>query len=431
MKTIVLLITFALLSAMPAYSGNDASFISQNVPATLSPGQTAIVSVTMKNNGTTKWTSASGYKLGFQNPQDTTFWGFGNRVTLAPNQVVVPGQQITFGFSIRAPSTSGNYNFQMRMLREAVEWFGGFTTNISIRVGSGSSTLQDLFNGRARFVTDQSSVPLQNQKSGHREAFAVNRTDLGANTVLLYHRIFQISAANPEIALARSDDGGRSWGPSSRIITLSGGHFSVAPSVVKVGNMWWMTYEEDGGGMYASSQDGLTWTKLGSLFSGEIVSTPSLFVQNDTFYVFYGTQKPNTGKVLTLKYRKGPSLSSLSAGTDAFSAGQTGWPTKSVSFPRVISQRESDGRLAYYLFFEAASDNWECNGINGNKFGWGVARSYDLTRWSACQENPIEMNGGGCGLDMPNPFIRYDGQIFVYHTSADTRQIVRTHLEGR
>ena len=101
------------------------------------------------------------------------------------------------------------------------------------------------------------------------------------------------------------------------------------------------------------------------------------------------------------------------------------------SFPRIVSQRESDGRLAYYLFFEASTDNWENNTINGNKFGWGVARSYDLTRWSAYQGNPIEINGGGCGLDMPNPFIRYDGQVFVYHTSADKTQIVRMHLEGR
>lgn len=192
-----------------------------------------------------------------------------------------------------------------------------------------------------------------------------------------------------------------------------------------------MTYEEDGGAYYANSNDGLTWTKMGRLFSDEIGSTPCVFLDNGLFHVFYGTQKPSTGKVLTIKYRKGPSLLSLSAGKEVFGPGQTGWQTKSVSFPRIVTQRESDGLLAYYLFYEAATDNWECNGINGNKFGWGVARSYDLVRWSAYSGNPILMNGGGCGLDMPNPFIRYDGQVFVYHTSSDIRQIVRQHLEPR
>lgn len=238
MKIILAFITTILFSATMAHCGNDAAFISQSVPATLSPGQTTTVSVTMKNIGTTKWTVPGGYKLGYQNPQDNSHWEFGNRVTLAPNQSVSPGQQITFRFSIRAPSASGVYNFQMRMLREAVEWFGAYTPNVTVRVGSAPATLEDLFNGRARFVTDQASVPLVNQRTGHREAFAVNRTDLGANTVLLYHRIFQIGADSPEIGVARSNDGGRTWGPSTRIITLSGGHFSVAPSVLKHGNTW-------------------------------------------------------------------------------------------------------------------------------------------------------------------------------------------------
>lgn len=113
---------------------DGATFISQSVPASMTAGQSANVSVTMRNSGTTPWTS-SAYKLGSQNPQDNVTWGT-SRVLLPAGTTVPPGSNYTFNFTITAPSTAGSYNFQWRMLQEGVAWFGDLTTNVVVSVTS-------------------------------------------------------------------------------------------------------------------------------------------------------------------------------------------------------------------------------------------------------------------------------------------------------
>jgi hypothetical protein len=112
---------------------DDAQYVTQSVPGTLNAGATAAVSVTMKNSGSSTWTAASGHKLGSQNPQDNGTWGTG-RVDLAPGESIAPGQQKTFTFNVTAPGVTGSYNFQWRMLREGVAWFGAFSPNVVIQV---------------------------------------------------------------------------------------------------------------------------------------------------------------------------------------------------------------------------------------------------------------------------------------------------------
>ena len=125
----------ALWNALGTATTDNAQFISQSVPAALAPGQTATVSVTMKNTGTSTWTRAGGYKLGSQNPQDNFTWGL-SRVWLSSQESVAPGQNKTFTFNITAPSTPGFYNFQWRMVHELVRWFGAFSPNQKILVAS-------------------------------------------------------------------------------------------------------------------------------------------------------------------------------------------------------------------------------------------------------------------------------------------------------
>jgi Zn-dependent metalloprotease len=112
---------------------DDAAFVlmSPPPPATMRTGQTALVNVTMRNTGTTTWTTATGYKLGSQSPQDNTIWGF-HRVPLSGP--VDAGEETTFQFAFTAPSTPGTYGFQWRMLREGVAWFGAPTPHIVITV---------------------------------------------------------------------------------------------------------------------------------------------------------------------------------------------------------------------------------------------------------------------------------------------------------
>lgn len=109
---------------------NNAAFVSQDVPSTLQVGETATVSVTMRNNGSTTW--GNNHSLGSQHPQDNAIWGTG-RVSVGGTPVQ-PGETKTFTFNITAPSTSGDYNFQWRMVQDGVEWFGASSTNAIIQV---------------------------------------------------------------------------------------------------------------------------------------------------------------------------------------------------------------------------------------------------------------------------------------------------------
>ena len=112
--------------------GNQAVFVAQTVPSNLVPGSFNPVSVTLRNNGTNTWTPDARYKLGAQNPADSTIWNI-NRV-LVPH-AVAPGESVTFNFNIRAPAVARNYNFQWQMLQEGVAWFGQLTPNLIVTVG--------------------------------------------------------------------------------------------------------------------------------------------------------------------------------------------------------------------------------------------------------------------------------------------------------
>lgn len=115
---------------------NDAQFVSQSVPSTIGVGETATATVTMKNTGTTLWTREQYYRLGA--PLNSTTWGFG-RVQLDVGETVYPGQNKSFSFTITAPSTAGSYDFQWRMLEEAVQWFGDSSPQLAIVADDGTT----------------------------------------------------------------------------------------------------------------------------------------------------------------------------------------------------------------------------------------------------------------------------------------------------
>jgi hypothetical protein len=110
---------------------NSSAFVSQSVPTTMTAGQTYTVSVTMQNTGTTTWTSANQYGLGAQNPHDNNNWGT-NRIPLPAT--TAPGANVTFSWSVTAPSTPGTYNFQWKLVQDGLEWFGVLSTNVSVNV---------------------------------------------------------------------------------------------------------------------------------------------------------------------------------------------------------------------------------------------------------------------------------------------------------
>jgi|GEM_PF-3421970 len=120
------------INAMYGASGPNARFIGfQDLPTTMRVNQLYTVKVVMENNGGTAWDPALGYKLGSQNLQDNMTWGL-NRASLPGT--IFPGQWGYITFTVRAPANPGTYNFQWRMLREGVAWFGEYSANQPITV---------------------------------------------------------------------------------------------------------------------------------------------------------------------------------------------------------------------------------------------------------------------------------------------------------
>lgn len=124
---------FGLPSENVSVQVNDhATFVRQSVAEKMDTGQPYAVSVTMRNSGTTTWSTVGEYRLGAWNPQDNSTWGRG-RVELP--KTVGPGEEVTFTFSVIAPAPSANpYKFQWRMLQEGVAWFGLPSNNVSVAV---------------------------------------------------------------------------------------------------------------------------------------------------------------------------------------------------------------------------------------------------------------------------------------------------------
>jgi Ig-like domain-containing protein len=136
---------------------NNAVFVDQSVPAAMNPGQQIDVTISMQNTGTATWSVASEHKLGAQNPQDNSTWGF-NRVVLEVGDSIEPGQSKTFSFQVTAPANPGVYNFQWRMLQESVEWFGEFSPNVIVTVGTQNITVCEAARALAGTQTDASGV---------------------------------------------------------------------------------------------------------------------------------------------------------------------------------------------------------------------------------------------------------------------------------
>ena len=116
-------------------AANGATFLSQNVPASVQAGEQFVVDVTMQNAGDTAWTQGGGYFLGSQKPQDNTTWGT-NRIAMDPADYVAPAASYVFHATLTAPGQAGDYDFQWQVLQDAVEWFGQATPNLVIHVAA-------------------------------------------------------------------------------------------------------------------------------------------------------------------------------------------------------------------------------------------------------------------------------------------------------
>ncbi len=120
---------------------NGAEFVSQLVPPLAAAG-TATAKVTMKNTGTTSWTTAKGYSLGSLNPAGNTTWGT-DRVELSEADSILPGEEKTFAFDIAGQDTDQLQDFQWQMMQTDSGYFGEPTLNQAIRLSGSDEYLDD------------------------------------------------------------------------------------------------------------------------------------------------------------------------------------------------------------------------------------------------------------------------------------------------
>ncbi len=218
-------------------STDNASFVSQTAPTAMTAGQTASVSVTMRNSGTTTW-AAGTYKLASQNPVGNFNWGV-NQVSLAAP--VAPGGQATFAFNVAAPATAGSYNFQWRM-QNGTTYFGATSTNVVVSVTSGGTVATN----NAQFVSQ--SVPAS-MTAGQTTSVSVTMKNSGTTTWAA--GTYKLGSDNPA--------GNSTWGLSEIILPVSiapGAQATftfgiTAPAVAGVYNFQWRM--KNGSGSFGAS----------------------------------------------------------------------------------------------------------------------------------------------------------------------------------
>ncbi len=123
--------TLSFTIEVEAASADDAASVSvSGVPSRMAAGASALVTVTMKNTGTTTWTPAGGYGLGSRSSGKDT-WG-SRRAPLSGS--VAPNESYAFTFEITAPETTGSYTFSWGMVRDPGMRFGSGTGDLTVLV---------------------------------------------------------------------------------------------------------------------------------------------------------------------------------------------------------------------------------------------------------------------------------------------------------
>ena len=204
-----------------------SNFVSQSVPKTmLLPGETMNVSFTMRNLGPSTWTAGQQFRLG----------AMGNDALVAGGRAyltndVPPNTDVTFNFTVTAPSTPGNYSFRWRMLQEGVQFFGDASTNVPVTVLSASNS--------AQYVSQ--SVPAA-MYAGESYNVSVTMRNSG-NTTWPAGSTYKLGSQNAQDNMT--------WGLNRVVLTQSvppGGQVTInfivsAPGVGKYNFQWRMVQE--------------------------------------------------------------------------------------------------------------------------------------------------------------------------------------------
>lgn len=197
---------------------NNASFVAQTVPATMVPGQTYSVSVTMRNNGASTWTPDGDYQLASENLPDNQRWG-PSRINLT--STVLPGSDGTFSFTVTAPAT-GSHSFQWRLVQQGVERFGALSTNVDVQTVNGAPSVSLTSPANNAVFTAGATVALSASASDNdgtviKVEFFQGATKLGEDTSVPYTYNWPSVSAGSYVLTARATDNGGATAISSAV----------------------------------------------------------------------------------------------------------------------------------------------------------------------------------------------------------------------
>ncbi|HMS32824.1 MAG TPA: NBR1-Ig-like domain-containing protein [Ignavibacteria bacterium] len=193
-KVIFYVITFLILcdvitvQAQEYKVNNGASFsvynsdiIDYDIPNILSPGQDYAVTITMVNNGNTKWTKGENFFLKVYSEIDNQYqsdvWGVSS--VEIPHDVF-PSDKVIFLFRITAPKTAGDYNFRWAMVKD-LQYYGEYTNNIINVSGNNVYTASETGGSNSEFISF--SVP-ERMNAGEKYKVRITMKNTG-NTVWL------------------------------------------------------------------------------------------------------------------------------------------------------------------------------------------------------------------------------------------------------
>jgi len=117
--------------ALPPDSGYHAQWSAQSPDPTLEPGDRATLVVALQNTGSRGWyrgVAGQEVNLGTNDPQDAEHpeladgWVSEDRLASTTTAYVGPGEVGWFEFTVRAPSTVGEYRLALRGVVDGVDW---------------------------------------------------------------------------------------------------------------------------------------------------------------------------------------------------------------------------------------------------------------------------------------------------------------------
>lgn len=298
----------------------------------------------------------------------------------------------------------------------------------TMTVTGAGPNLDDVWTGKAQFEVEQSAYGIE--FGMHFLSSVVDQ-----DTIYVFHNT--PDSGENSIGLATTTDGVM-FKNLGKVLTRNSsgwdGRFAAFPGAAKVGDKWFLTYEGAGDSPgdlgLATSDDGVKFTKhqtpilvhgkrqtkdsisLPLSWERTNVGTPSIYFENDKFYVFYhGFGKSSHGGPddCQLGLATGTDLTQLkrAANNPILKTSKSGWDSGTIGKRSIVKQGDY-----YYMVYEGSTDQ----PYDKAKWSSGLARAKAITGpWEKFNKNPvIPATPGGFGYDGPE-WMPIGEKLYLYY----------------